>query len=100
MTIPTSTRWFNLRHETQRADGSLNRLRAIQDGARRGQQRARNRNNIGGARRRDCGVLARPRDRASAAMKDEIVARVSRTLSAKSCGRNWLDNRQDSDRPT
>ena len=88
MTIPINTRWFNLRHEAQRANGPLNRLRAIQDGARRGQQRARDRNNDGGARRRDCGVLARPRDRASASMEDEIVARVSRTLSAQSRGHN------------
>ena len=36
MTIPSSPRWFNLRHEAQRADGWLNRLIAIQDGARRG----------------------------------------------------------------
>ena len=81
MTIPTSTRWFNLRHETQRADGSLNRLRAIQDGARRGQQRARNRNNIGGARFRDCGVLARPHDRASATT--DALRQVLRTQLAR-----------------
>ena len=53
MTVPTSTRWFNLRQEAQRAGGSLNRLRAIQDGACQGQQRACDRNNNGGARRCD-----------------------------------------------
>ena len=99
MTIPTSARWFNLCYEAQRADGSLNKLKSIQNGAHQGQQLARNCNNDGGARRRNRGVLARPRDRASAQLEDDIVARVSRTLSAQSHGRNWRDSRQDSGRP-
>ena len=37
--------------------------------------------------------VAHPRDRASAAMEDAVVARVSRMLSVQSRGRIWCDNR-------
>ena len=100
MTIPTSARWFNLCYEAQRADGSLNKLKSIQNGAHQGQQLARNCNNDGGARRRDHGVLAHPHDRASTVMEEATVTRVARTLSVKSRRRNVRNNRQDSGRLT
>ena len=88
MTKQAAARLFNLRFEAQRVNGSLNELKSIQDGARRGQQLARKRNNDGVARRRERGMLPHSRDRDSAAMEDAIVAHVARTLSAQSRGRN------------
>ena len=88
MTALAITRWFKLRHDAQRANGFLNKLKAIHDGARRGQQLARESNNYYGAPRRDRKTLAHPRNRAFATMEDAIVCRVSCTLSAQSCGRN------------
>ena len=100
MTKQAVARWFNLCFEAQCADGSLKKLKSIQDTACQGHQLACKRNNDGRARRRDRGMLAHPRDRVAAAMEDAIMARVARSLSAQSRGRNWRDNRQDSGRPT
>ena len=88
MNPPAVARWFNLCHDAQRADGPLNKLKVIQDGARQGQQLTRERNNDDGAHCRDRGALPHPCDRTSAAMEDAIVRRVSRTLSAQSHGCN------------
>ena len=76
MTCVGVTRWFKLHHGVQRADSSLNRLRVIQDGARRGQQLACERNSLLSAdavpRRCERGALVHPRDRVSVAMEDTM----------------------------